>query len=117
MVNKSVTCVGRKSGKPLVEYPTEREALEGTDYSRNRYGTRMVPSLCDTCGMWHLSPESRQTPSHKCALCTSADGKKKDSYRTEEDAWRRAAILRKEQGAVLRVYRCEHGDGWHLTRG
>ena len=30
---------------------------------------------------------------------------------------RRADILRREQGAELRVYVCEHGHGWHLTKG
>jgi len=117
MNSKSPTCIGKKSGKPLIEYTSEEDALEGAEYSRERYGTRMVPYQCDTCGMWHLSPEGRQTPSSKCPICRGADGKPKDSYQTEDDAWKRARILRKEQGAVLRVYRCEHGHGWHLTRG
>ena len=117
MSGKSATCLGKKSGKPLLEYDTEQEALEGAAYTRQRYSSRMVPYRCDTCGKWHLSPESRQTPSHKCSHCTGTDGKPKDSYQTEEDARRRAAILRREQGAVLRVYPCEHGSGWHLTRG
>ena len=41
----------------------------------------------------------------------------KDSYRNQTEAQRRADILRKEQGAELRVYACEHKHGWHLTKG
>ena len=48
---------------------------------------------------------------------TGADGKPKDSYRNQTEAQRRADILRKEQGAELRVYACEHKHGWHLTKG
>jgi len=117
MALKSATCVGSKSGKPLTEYDSEGEAKEGAEHVRQRYGTKMVPYRCDTCGKWHLSLESRQTPSTKCPVCTGADGKPKDAYRTEADARRRAAILRQEQGRDLRVYPCEHGHGWHLTRG
>ena len=117
MATKSPTCIGKKTGKPLTEYESEVEARDGADHARKRYGTRMVPYRCDGCGRWHLSPETRQTPSRKCTHCTGADGKAKDSYLSESDARRRAAILRREQGAVLRVYPCEHGEGWHLTRG
>jgi hypothetical protein len=117
MSGKSVTCVGKKTGKPLTEYDSEQEAKKGAAYARKNYQSKLVPYPCDRCGMWHLSPVDRQTPSQKCTRCTGADGKPKDSYRTEADARRRAGILRKEQGAVLRVYPCEHGNGWHLTRG
>ncbi|MFC1526103.1 hypothetical protein ACFL6X_04745 [Candidatus Latescibacterota bacterium] len=117
MSGKSATCNGKKTGKPLTEYDTEQEAREGVDYARQRYQSDLVPYLCDTCGKWHLSPTSRQTPSQKCPTCTGADRRPKDSYQTEEDARRRADILRREQGALLRVYPCEHGHGWHLTRG
>lgn len=117
MSGKSATCVGKKTGKPLTEYESEREAKEGADHARKRYQSKLIPYHCDKCGMWHLSPASRQTPSRKCTRCTGSDGKLKESYQTEADAWRRADIIRKEQGAVLRVYPCEHGNGWHLTRG
>jgi len=117
MSGKSPICRGRKTGRPLTEYDSEQEALEGAEYARRRYGNEMVPYRCETCGKWHLSPADRRTPSYPCPYCRGADGKSKESYLTEEDARRRARILRREQSARLRVYPCPHGQGWHLTRG
>lgn len=117
MVMKSETCIGKTSGKPLTEYESEREAQEGADHAQSSYGRKLVPYQCDTCSLWHLAPENRQTPSTKCPVCTSTDGKPKDSYRNQSEAQRRADLLRQEQGATLRVYVCEHGHGWHLTKG
>ena len=114
---KSATCVGRKSGKPLTEYDTEAEARDGADHVRSTSGARLLPYACDTCGKWHLAPASRHTPSTACPVCRSADGKAKESYRNEAEARRRAAILRKEMGANLKVYACEHGHDWHLSKG
>jgi len=114
---KSETCIGKVSGKPLTEYSSEREAQQGADHARTRYGRGLVPYPCETCGQWHLAPKNRQTPSTRCPTCTSADGRAKDAYRNQQEAQRRADILRKEQGVALRVYACEHGHGWHLTRG
>ena len=114
---KSHTCIGKSSGKPLTEYESQRDAQEGADHARQAYGRKMAPYQCDTCGMWHLAAENRQTPSTKCPVCTGSDGKRKDTYRNESEAQRRADILRKEQGAELRVYACEKGHGWHLTKG
>ena len=114
---KSATCKGKKTAGPLTEYDSEREALEGADHANRKYGRDLVPYQCDRCGLWHLSPKERQTPSSKCAYCTGTDGKPKDSYRSREEAQRRADILYREQGVALDVYGCEHGNGWHLTRG
>ena len=114
---KSTTCIGKVSGKPLTEYASEREAQEGADHVRAKYGRKLVPYQCDKCGMWHTAPENRRTPSSKCPVCTGANGKAKDSYRNAKEAQLRADILRREQGAELRIYECEHGHGWHLTRG
>ena len=116
MNRKSETCTGKKTGKPLTEYDSEADALEGAQYANSRYRQNMVPYQCDECGLWHLSPLERQTPSTKCGYCTGADGKPKDSYQSRELAQRRADILRREQGAVLNLYPCEYGNGWHLTR-
>lgn len=113
---KSETCVGTTSGKPLTEYDDETEAREGAEHAKGRFGRDLVPYACDTCGKWHLSPANRQTPSSKCPMCRGANGQAKESYRNEAEALRRASILRGEQGADLRVYPCEHGHGWHLTR-
>ena len=117
MTNKSQTCIGKTSGKPLTEYASEREARDGADYVHKKYGRQLVPYPCDTRGLWHIAPANRQTPSTKCPVCTGADGKPKDAYRNAREAQRRADILRSEQGAELRIYACEHGHGWHLTKG
>ena len=116
MSRKSETCVGKKTGKPLTEYDSEHEAREGAEYANRTYGQSLVPYPCDQCGLWHLSPSNRQTPSQTCAFCTGSDGKPKESYRSADEAQRRAGILRQEQGVTLQVYACEHGNGWHLTR-
>jgi hypothetical protein len=112
---KSATCIGVKSGKPLTEYDSKQEALEGANHANSRYRQKLVPYHCGDCGCWHLSPKDRQTPSEKCVHCTGRNGEQKDSYRSREDASRRARILRQEQGVTLSVYACEYGSGWHLT--
>lgn len=114
---KSPTCVGKKSGKPLTEYASLAEAEDGAAHANKAYRQNLVPYQCDTCGLWHLSPKSRQTPSTTCRFCTGADGSPKEAYRSQRDAERRAGILRKEQGVSLKVYKCEYSDAWHLTRG
>ena len=116
MSRKSETCVGSQSSRPLTEYDSEYDAREGADYANSRYHKNLVPYQCDRCNLWHLAPASRQTPSEPCGYCSGVDGKPKESYQSSDDAWRRADILRREQGVSLHVYACEHGNGWHLTR-
>ena len=116
MSQKSLTCIGKKTGRPLTEYESEAEASDGAQHASRNYGRELSPYICDECGMWHLSPPDRNTPSYKCDQCTGTDGRAKDAYPTQEQAQRRADILRQEQGADLRVYVCKHGNGWHLTR-
>jgi len=106
---KSATCFSR-TGEPLTEYDSKYEAQEGADYANIEYGNNLIPYKCHKCGLWHLSPEARQTPSIQCGICG------KSLYKTKKDAEKRAAILRKELGARLRVYRCPCNDGWHLTK-
>jgi hypothetical protein len=113
---KSKTCTGNKTGKPLTEYDTESEARETALYASAEYKRNLTPYLCQTCNKWHLSPANRQTPSKKCAFCAGSDGQSKDAYATEQDAKRRAAIIRKESGVSLRTYACQYGNGWHLTK-
>ena len=113
---KSETCIGKMTGKPLTEYDSLQEAEEGADYAKKTYRSNFVPYRCETCGMWHLSPKGRQTPSEKCPFCKGANGQAKDAYRNQREAQRRADILRKEQGVSLKVYACEHSNAWHLTR-
>ncbi len=104
------------SGLPLSVFINEIEAQEAVVHAMSHYGKNFVPYHCCKCGFWHLSPKSRETPSHKCNYCTSGDGVYKDSYRTEDEANLRANIIYKEQGIELRVYECEYGSGWHLTK-
>ncbi|MFT5368454.1 MAG: hypothetical protein ACI8V2_003420 [Candidatus Latescibacterota bacterium] len=113
---KSQTCFGTKSAKPLTEYDSKQEAQEGADYANKTYQQNLVPYQCDTCGLWHLALGNRQTPSKPCHHCTGTDGRFKEAYLSKEDAQKRATILHQEQGVVLGVYACEHGNGWHLTK-
>ena len=107
---KSRTCFGKKSGKPLTEYQSESEAYQGASYARENGKKDMVPYQCGECGKWHLSLADRQTPSVYCHSC------RKQLYRTEEDAQRRAEIRREEGEIALSVYKCPHNEGWHLTK-
>ena len=116
MTQKSKTCIGMKTGKPLTEYGSESEAEEAARYARATYKSRLTPYLCQTCNKWHLALANRQTPSKKCILCTSSDGSAKDTYQTEKNARLRASIIRKESGVSLRAYPCPCGTGWHLTK-
>lgn len=117
MSRKSPTCKARKTGRPLSEYDSRKEAQKAASYaSKNFRGPQMVPYKCDSCGFWHLSPEDRQTPSTTCTHCRGSDGKLKEAYPTEGHAQQRAALLKKEQGVRLKVYECGYGSGWHLTK-
>lgn len=117
MAQKSATCVGKMSGEPVTEYDSEEEAWEGADYANEVYGSNLVPYECRRCGFFHLAPQHRQTPSRTCHSCAGADGRPKEAYATQQDAERRAEILLAERGVRLRAYVCNHGSGWHLTKG
>ena len=116
MSRKSDSCFSKRNGKPLTVYASKPEAQQSANYE-NQYGRNLVPYQCRKCGEWHLSPKDRQTPSTKCRHCTGLAGKYKDLYESEADAGKRAAILRKEEGISLTVYKCPYEDGWHLTKG
>lgn len=113
---KSNTCFSKATGKPLSFYNYEFEAQSAADYSRVFFGNDLVPYRCEKCTHWHLSPKNRSTPSKKCDWCTGSDGRFKDTYRTRKDAIIRAKIIYEEYGVDLKVYECEKGDGWHLTK-
>jgi len=113
---KSNSCFGKISGKPLTEYQTKNEAKKAVEYLKSRNVRDLIPYKCDRCGYWHLSPKNRQTPSKKCPFCTDTQGKAKDSYLSQKQATLRANILLRENGKNLSVYRCPHGNGWHLTK-
>jgi hypothetical protein len=52
----------------------------------------------------------------KCPYCTGSDGSKKDVYFSPEEARQRAEYIKEIRGIELNVYRCEYGNGWHLTK-
>ncbi|MDR0307768.1 MAG: hypothetical protein LBI42_13155 [Chitinispirillales bacterium] len=106
---KSSSCFG-SNGKPLSVYYSESEADEGAYHVRSEYRLNLSPYQCSRCGYWHLSPGSRQTPSTDCAFCV------KKLYETKAAAEKRAKIIEDEQGTALKVYRCPHQNGWHLTK-
>lgn len=117
MNRKSPSCTVKKTGRPLMEYDSKAEANSAAKHANQNYAeNKLVPYKCSKCGFWHLSPEDRVTPSKTCTICRSSDGTLKESYATERDALRRAGHLRREQGVKLKVYECEHGNGWHLTK-
>ena len=117
MSRNSPTCTTRKTGRPLSEYDTKAEAQSAANYAnKNFQNTSMIPYKCNVCGFWHLTPDERQTPSETCPKCKGSDGQLKEAYKTKADAEKRAQLLRKDQGLVLTVYKCEHGYGWHLTK-
>ena len=111
-----MTCLAKKTGRPLSVYLSKAEAQEAARHVKKTYGHSLTAYRCDSCGQWHLSPKERQTPSQPCPHCRGSDGKAKAAYRTEMDARQRAKILAKEQGVNLTVYACEFGQGWHLTK-
>lgn len=113
---KSETCFGKASGQPLSCYDSEYDAQQAAEYANEHYENNLSPYKCHKCEFWHLSPKSRMTPSTTCHWCTGGDGNFKASYRTEREANARADIIYQEQGIVLKVYQCEYGAGWHLTK-
>lgn len=113
---KSETCFGKLSGQPLTEYYTEEDAQSSAEYSKEHYDNDLTPYKCTKCSFWHLSPQSRQTPSNKCHRCTGRDGLFKDAYRSKREARLRADIIYFEHGINLRAYKCKYGSGWHLTK-
>jgi hypothetical protein len=51
-----------------------------------------------------------------CPRCTGGDGENKEIYDTAEDARRTAQHIKAERGIQLKIYQCEFGNGWHLTK-
>jgi hypothetical protein len=112
---KSEICF-KKDGEPLSTYLSKHEAIEGADHVRMNYGNHLLPYECSRCGYWHLSPKERHTPSKICIYCLDSKGMSKELYETREDAERRAEIIANEQEIKLKVYKCPHQNGWHLTK-
>ena len=52
----------------------------------------------------------------KCTYCRGKDGKDKDIYETFQYAFDTAKFVEENRGIFLNVYKCPHGNGWHLTK-
>lgn len=115
MAAKSETCVGN-TGQPLSEYLSRAEAETAAAYASATYKKKLIPYKCPLCGQWHLSPTERQTPSSNLCKCRDGSGLSKALYDTKDGAKQRAKILSKEKGVRLSVYKCPHGQGFHLTK-
>ena len=113
---KSTTCTGN-NGKPLTEYTTQVEAKEGAIYEKETHRVDLAPYRCPKCKKWHLSPKDRQIASRTCVSCRDSFGKSKELYETEAAARKKAQILKRDHGVTLKVYRCPHNKGYHLTKG
>jgi len=53
---------------------------------------------------------STSIPRLQCSLCN------KDSHNNETTAQRAAMDMSVESHLNLNIYRCPHGNGWHLTK-
>ena len=109
-------CTSPKTGRARKSYSSEASAIEAAKYMPSSYGEQ-VPVQCDSCGEWHLTPASRNTPSKTCDYCTDGDGNSKQLYFSRESAIKRVKIIANEHGLHLTVYRCPRENGWHLTKG
>ncbi len=112
---RSSTCSSRSTGKPLMAYSSETEALNQAQHARAVYKNDMAPYRCSRCSLWHLALQVSRRPLLKCDYCQGRDGNYKNAYPTEERASRHAALIEERAGISLRAYECRHGDGWHLT--
>jgi hypothetical protein len=111
---KSPTCRTSK-GQPRSTFNSCEAAAQSAQYEAKNRGATLEPYKCDDCGLWHLAPPGRNTPSHTSESCVGRDGRPKEIYDTEEGARKRSRILLKEKGVELYSYHCERCDGWHLT--
>lgn len=115
MGHRSESCFSKKTGKPLIVYGCEAEALQQAHYTRVTYQNDLAPYLCRVCNLWHLAPKKLSIQLQPCFCCRGRNGNYKLSYPDEEFAERRAEKLSTDSYARLRPYACPHGDGWHLT--
>lgn len=111
MSKKSTLCKSSRTQKPLTEYDSQHDADQAASHYED-----MVSYRCDRCMKWHLSPKRAHTPCATCMWCTGRDGHPKQSYTTQEDARRRANLIKTSRRVALVVYKCRWGEGWHLTK-
>jgi len=115
MGHRSASCFSKKTGKSLMAYGSEAEALQQAHHTRVKYQNDLAPYRCRTCNLWHLAPKNSRIQLETCSFCQGRDGNFKLSYPDEEFAERRAEKLSMATYARLRPYECPYGEGWHLT--
>ncbi len=109
-------CVSKRTGNKIKSYNDIADALYAATRTLEMNGLALVPYQCEDCGMLHLTPEGRKTPSTKCNNCISADGSYKQLYATKQAAQLRADIILQEDGVLLKVYKCGYSNGFHLAK-
>ena len=111
---KSDTCLGQNG--PLTSYNTIKEARDAANYQNkfSGFNFKLEPYQCKKCGYFHLGRVDRNTHNEK-STCLDSNGRYKDKYPTQEDALRRAEIIKEEKGITLFTYKCPYCMKWHLT--
>ncbi|MDR2097024.1 MAG: hypothetical protein LBP37_00720 [Spirochaetaceae bacterium] len=65
---------------------------------------------------YQQTAEARSIGIKICPHCTGSDGNSKEIYDSPEEAMQRAEHIKETRGVQLKIYRCEYGNGWHLTK-
>lgn len=109
-------CVSKTTGKELSVYKTKKEAIESAKYTKKAHNLDLYPYECEKCGNWHLAPKSSKIKVKKNACpCTDSNGNPKALYGSKKDAEKQRKKSEVEQHINLRVYKCPHKSGYHLT--
>ncbi len=64
-----------------------------------------------------LPHDNLMDANHPICSCTNSDGLAKDLYDSEESAQKYATVFVGQKKLKLKVYVCQNGYGWHLTKG
>jgi hypothetical protein len=107
-------CINPKTHRPREGFTDLSSAQSHSDYISEMYGNKMIPIKCDKCSEWHVVSKKHHTPSTTCDDCVDRKGNKKESYRTEAEAEKRAKIIQQQRNVDLDVYPCPYQNGWHL---
>ena len=109
---RSTTCKGNNE-QYLEEYLSQTSAEIAAEETQLKYGHKLTPFQCRSCGYWHLGVVNTR---QQCLLCTDSGLFLKDLYASKGEAQSTAAWLRRERKIQLYPYKCPHSNGWHLTK-
>lgn len=118
-ITYSTTCFGKRTKKPLLEFETVEEAIEGATYASSKYGNKMAAYHCSTCYCFHLCPATNSpafTQPSKSSYCRGSDQNPLTEYRSEQEAKEGAMHAREQCGNNLVSYECKDCGWWHLSR-